>query len=764
LSLVRGLVELQGGTVEIDSEPDRGTDITIRVPRSDEPIEGTPVQYSSDGQLDETNPYLADVHQWVTPSPETLARWARQPVPARDRELILIADDNADMRAHLDRVLSPHWETVLVADGQSALDATRELHPDAIVTDVMMPGLDGFGLVAAIRAEPELAGTPVLMLSARAGAEAVSDGFARGADEYLPKPFGSRELIDRVSARLAAAARERAGQQRVADLRLFSEFDAAMHGADSVAGILAILLESRVGSGDATAAGIGLLDPDEDNVRFEYDGAFPAELRDRYHVASMDAPLVAVDVLKSGEPMVVTDTFGLPPRYEHAVHDTGGSVRACVIQPLRGSLGRIIGVLSLLWSQPREFGAAELEMFSRTAELTQSALDRVRVTAREHRIAVEFQEQLLDLDRGSTAAAVAAIYQSAGEAMRVGGDWYLVTPLNRPGSIGVSVGDVVGHGLPGAIVMSKLRAAVAATVLSEADPAVVLSGLDTYAATVPGARCATVAYALIDVEDVGEGGATISYTCAGHPYPLLVGPDPDVCPVFLEGGRRPPVATGQTDPADSTAHADLPPGTLVLLYTDGLIERPGEALDDGFERLKAAATECAHLPVNAACAELLRRMTPTDGYHDDVVLLALRPSHSGPHSCTVVVPAAATEVPVVRDRLHEWLTAAAVDPARAQDILLAVGEAVTNAIEHGSRCDPRRTVSLEAFLRDTTVAVTVADSGRWSGDSSASLRSYRRGRGLTLMSGLADRVDTVRDRWGTQVTMRFDRAVPSPNS
>ena len=378
LSLVRGLVELQRGTVEIDSEPDRGTTVTICVPRS---IDGTAVQYSPDGQLDESNPYVADVHQWVASSPETLVRKARRPiaVPARERrELILIADDNADMRAHLDRVLSPHWETVLVADGRSALDATRELRPDAIVTDVMMPGLDGFELVAAIRAEPELAGTPVLMLSARAGAEAVSDGFAGGADDYLPKPFRSQELIDRVSARLSAAARERAGQERDAELRLSSEFDAALHGADSVAGILTVLLDPRFGLGEATAAAIGLRDPEEDNVRFEYGGMFPAELRDRYHVAPRGAPLVAVDVIKRGEPMVVTDTFDLPPRYDHAVQDTASSVRACVIQPLRDGLGRIIGVLSLLWSQPRPFSAAELDMFAHAAEMTQSALDRVR--------------------------------------------------------------------------------------------------------------------------------------------------------------------------------------------------------------------------------------------------------------------------------------------------------------------------------------------------------------------------------------------------
>ena len=764
LSLVRGLVELQRGTVEIESEPDRGTVVTIRVPRS---VDRTEAQYSPDGQLDESNPYVADAHQWVASaqgSPETLAPKARP--PARDRrELILIADDNADMRAHLGRVLSPHWETVLVADGRSALNATRELHPAAIVTDVMMPGLDGFELVAAIRAEPELAEIPVLMLSARAGAEATSDGFAGGADDYLPKPFRSQELIDRVSARLAAAARERDGQRRDAEARLSSEFDTALHGADSVAGILAVLLDPRYGLGEATAAAIGLVDPDEDTVRFEYGGVFPAELRDRYHVAPMDAPLVAVDVIKRGEPLVVTDTFDLPPRYDHAVHDTASSVRACVVQPLRDGLGLIVGVLSLLWSQPRQFGPAELDLFAHAAEITQSALDRVRVMAREHRIAVEFQEQLLDLDRGSTAAAVAAVYQPAGEAMRVGGDWYLVTPLGQSGQIGISVGDVVGHGLPGATVMSRLRAAVGATALSQADPAAVLSTLDTYAATVPGARCATVAYALIDAGDTKKGGrATIRYSCAGHPYPLLVSPDPAVGPVFLEDGRRTPVATARVNPADSTAQADLPPGTLVLLYTDGLIERPGEPLDKGFERLKAAAAECAHLAVDDVCAELLRRMAPPDGYRDDVVVLALRPSHSGPRSFTIVVPAGDTEVPVVRDRLHEWLDAVAVAPVRAQDILLAAGEAVTNGIEHGSHCDPRRTVSLEAFIRDDAIVITVSDSGRWSGDSSASLRRDRRGRGLTLMSGLADRVDTVRDRWGTRVTMLFDHAVAGLSS
>ena len=110
LSLVRGLVDLQHGSVEFASELERGTTVTIRLPRS---VGGRPVGHSPAGLLD--NPYVVEADQWVTP----LATSSHDAAPASDgRELVLIADDNADMRTHLERVLSAHWRTVLVADGQ----------------------------------------------------------------------------------------------------------------------------------------------------------------------------------------------------------------------------------------------------------------------------------------------------------------------------------------------------------------------------------------------------------------------------------------------------------------------------------------------------------------------------------------------------------------------------------------------------------------------------------------------------------------------
>jgi signal transduction histidine kinase/CheY-like chemotaxis protein len=762
LSLVRGLVKLHNGTIEIDSKLDGGTTVTVFLPAS---AYDTPVAAQLSGLAG--NSYVTEASQWLsdsTSSPDAPATIGNH------RELVLIADDNADMRDHLKRVLSPHWRTVLVSAGDSALVAARKLRPDVIVTDVMMPGMNGFELVSAIRADAELAATPVLMLSARAGADAVTEGFAGGADDYLLKPFSSQDLVDRVAARLSGAARERANSRlENAEARVTSQLaqlEGALQTSTSVAAVVAALFDSPLGSADAAAVAIGVLDAENGKVQFEYSGAVPAELRDRYHVVALDTPLVPIDVIKTGEPMIIVDTLQLPQRYGHVVHETATNVRACVSQPLRGHDGRVIGSLGLLWSTPREFEPAELDAFARTAEMTQSALERLRLMQREQRIAIDFQEHLLDLDRGSTAAVVAAVYQPAGEAMRVGGDWYLVAPVEREGRIAISVGDVVGHGLTAAVVMSRLRAAVAATAFTEADPAAVLAVLDKYtAAALPGAHCATVSYAVIDTQTdhaearngAGRGAAAISYTCAGHPYPLVVSPGQK--PVYLEAGRRPPLGVWDNKPLRRAAEAHLPAGSLVLLYTDGLIERAGESLDDGFARLQSAAARCAELPVAHVCAELLEVMMPPDGYNDDVVVLALRPGHSTASSFAGSVPAALGNLAELRNRLRSWLATIAVDPLREPDILLATGEAVTNAIEHASDCDPHRTVAVEAFVHGDKVSATVSDSGRWSGDSSASARSYRRGRGLTLINGLADRVDTVRTARGTQMTLQFERAV-----
>ena len=333
LSLVQGLIDLQGGTVEFDSQLGCGTAVTIRLPRS---AHGTPVDHSPAGLLD--NPYVLEADRWV------MSRASSTGDAAPDGgELVLIADDNADMRAHLERVLSSRWRTALVADGQEAIEAVRKLHPAVVVTDVMMPRMDGFELITAIRADPALAATPVLMLSARADAQAISEGFAGGADDYLPKPFSSQDLIDRVAARVSAAARERASR-RSSDARAqialdFAQLDAALQAADSAAAIVEALQGAAFGSSEGPIICLGLLDHEGKNVRFDYGSPVPPVMRDRYHIASMDTPIVPVDVVKTGQPMIITDTLDLSPRYRHVVGETLG--RGPVMhQPATAGYGR----------------------------------------------------------------------------------------------------------------------------------------------------------------------------------------------------------------------------------------------------------------------------------------------------------------------------------------------------------------------------------------------------------------------------------------
>ncbi|MGW6056744.1 SpoIIE family protein phosphatase [Streptomyces sp. NPDC055189] len=764
LSLVRGLVELHEGSVDLVSEVDAGTTVTVRlppVPEDERTIRG--VTELPAPRPDSDNPFVAEALQWLGLDHELteneLTESPADPTADGPRGLVLIADDNADMRAHLRRIVSARWDTVVFADGAAALAGARQHHPDLIVTDVMMPALDGFELVTALRADPRLGSIPVLMLSARAGEEAAAEGFASGADDYLPKPFRSADLLDRIAARITAAERERAERERnkeqTQQATERAELSGRLSAATSIEDILHALLASPGSSLKAGAAAIALPDRELAQTRIHYAGGVPTELRDRYHTVAPDAPIPLTDVISSGEPMIVPDTAGAGARYRVVAHDAEGSVRAALIHPLKDPAGSVQGAVALLWPEPRPFGPAEVETFTGIVATLWTAVDRVRIAQREHRIATDFQEQLLDLDRRSPAAVVSALYEPAAESMRVGGDWYLVIPLDDPACVAVSVGDVVGHGLPAATVMSKLRSATTVSALSAADPRRVLGLLQKYASSVPGAACSTVGYAVIDAR-----AHTISYACAGHPYPLVV--PPTGAPRYLEHGRCAPLAASASHEVGPADVIDFPSGSLLIMYTDGLIERRGESLDAGFARLAAAAGQCRDLPVGSIGAELLRSLSPQGGYTDDVAVLALRPTGTTPRSFVTAVPAAFAHMADLRHRLRTWISELGMPETLQYDLLLAVGEAVGNAIEHGSASNAANSISVEAFADEEMVSTTVSDAGRWSGDSSASRREASRGRGLTLINGLSEHVRTVRSSTGTRVTMRHRRGAAPP--
>jgi PAS domain S-box-containing protein len=224
LALVHELVRLHGGGISLESVEGQGTTFAISLPFGAAHLPAGQVRKDADPQAPIPHTargvnYLEEALSWLSPSPAALTP-AADDIPSRERGVaalasaaagrprpyILVADDNADMRGYVQRLLSTEHECAVVADGLEALESMRRRRPDLLLTDVMMPRLDGFALIRRLREEDStLRDLPVIALSARAGEEARIEGLAQGADDYLVKPFSARELLARVDGALAIA-------------------------------------------------------------------------------------------------------------------------------------------------------------------------------------------------------------------------------------------------------------------------------------------------------------------------------------------------------------------------------------------------------------------------------------------------------------------------------------------------------------------------------------------------------------------------------
>ena len=207
LALVHELVKLHGGTIRVDSTPDVGTTFTVSIPGGSAhlPAERIGAQRGLASTAIEARAFVDEARHWL-PGHDVAAPPSVAPMNGNGvRPRILWADDNADMRAYVRGLLLPYWDVEAVANGQQALDSALRNPPDLVLSDVMMPVLDGFGLLQALRADPRTRTTPVILLSARAGEEARVEGLQAGADDYLVKPFGARELLARVGTHLGIA-------------------------------------------------------------------------------------------------------------------------------------------------------------------------------------------------------------------------------------------------------------------------------------------------------------------------------------------------------------------------------------------------------------------------------------------------------------------------------------------------------------------------------------------------------------------------------
>lgn len=245
LSLVRELVKLHGGSIQVESVLGRGSIFRVRIPFGTAHLPSAQVAQENDRltgpsaarafieEAERRLPDFANLEQNGTFL--TLARPAPPPATsdALDTPTILLVDDNRDMREYVARLLQSRFSVISAEDGQHALELIDSgVRPDLVLSDVMMPRLDGFGLLKALRARPLISATPVIFLSARAGEEARIEGFDVGADDYLIKPFSARELITRVDThiRLSRLRRAAGEQVKVSEERLRIAIDEAGMG------------------------------------------------------------------------------------------------------------------------------------------------------------------------------------------------------------------------------------------------------------------------------------------------------------------------------------------------------------------------------------------------------------------------------------------------------------------------------------------------------------------------------------------------------
>ena len=336
-------------------------------------------------------------------------------------------------------------------------------------------------------------------------------------------------------------------------------------------------------------------------------------------------------------------------------------------------------------------------------------------------------------------------YEPAVTPLEIGGDWYDVLRIGDH-RIGIIVGDCVGRGLSAAAVMGQLRASARALLLTGAEPARLLEELDAVAELIPDAFCTTVFLAVLDTES-GE----FSYSCAGHLPAVLAAPG--VAHTLISDARSVPLAV-QRKASRPQAAVTLPPGSTLMLYTDGLVERRDISLDDGIAHLGATVARGLNLTADDVADAVLSELAPPGGYDDDIAIVVYRRPYP-PLAIHRIVDA--DQLGELRHQLAAWLRGDGVSEERVADIVLAVNEAVANSIEHGYQGRRPGKVRVNGANDGACIHLKVTDKGRWK---PAATDPGVRGRGLLLIRAVSDWLELDCTPKGTTVSMSFGLTAP----
>ncbi|MGY1808156.1 SpoIIE family protein phosphatase [Blastococcus sp. SYSU D00669] len=391
------------------------------------------------------------------------------------------------------------------------------------------------------------------------------------------------EILERERAR-SASRRERSARRRVEALQAVTAGLATAATSDAIA---EVLVRSGIGL-LADSGAVGVLTPDGARLRVWTTGAASGPVE----VPLDDASIVTTAAL-TGTPVRTGSDLAVPAR----------------------AAGTTVGALAFGFDTADALDDDVTAVARTLAELMAQALHRARLYEAEREAAHQLQQAFLpSVPDVLPGALVAGCYRPADEQHDIGGDWYDAFPL-ADGRIAFVVGDVVGHDLGAAAAMGRLHSALRVVAAAPHDgPAAVLEALDQASAAIPGARFATIGYGEYD-----PVAGRLRYACAGHPPPLLV---TDHRAEFLPGGRSRPLAV-QTA-ARTEAEVDVPPGAVLIWYSDGLVERRGADLDAGLGRLADVAAGLDGDHPAQWCDGVMRQLTGGRRLQDDVVLICLR--------------------------------------------------------------------------------------------------------------------------------------------
>jgi anti-sigma regulatory factor (Ser/Thr protein kinase) len=409
--------------------------------------------------------------------------------------------------------------------------------------------------------------------------------------------------------------------------------------------------------------------------------------------------------------------------------------------PIVGPGDSPIGGIAIL-TERTSLDATEWELLAVFVSQAAQALTRARVSEHDHELAVRLQRSLLPADLPSVPGlGLAGAYLAGGTGVEVGGDWY--DAVIRPdGILQLCVGDVSGRGVAAATIMGRQRGTFRAYAYDCVSPAEIFRRMLRH---VGGDEMITATCVTID-----PLAGRIGYSCAGHPPPLLL--DRSTGEIArLEDASAPPLGVAEPDEIVEKWQP-LPEQALLALYTDGLVERRGEDIDAGIDALGETMSADPELTADGVVAAVAEAIGAPS---DDVALLlgSIEPSYA----FSIELPARPDILATLRRRMRSWLARVDFDDESVGEILLAVGEAVNNSIEHAYGTNGNGvtagTVFLTAAADDEKLHLEVTDRGCWL----VAEPRDERGRGFHLMNGLVDRVEVDAGAAGTKIVLERRR-------